>query len=180
MGSHLKSPAELVGFPVFPQGTKSLLSKYLTREVWEQLHDSHDKHGFSFKQAIFSGAQNTDSGIGVYAGSHESYTAFAALFDHIIEDYHGHKKEAKHVSDMDYKKLNTPPFPKSHSKFIRSTRIRVGRNLAGFPLGPGLTKEQRKEIEHKVVEALGSFSGELAGKYYALTSLSDAERKALI
>lgn len=46
-----------------------------------------------------------DSGIGVYAGSHDSYTAFADLFDKIIEDYHGHKKEAKHVSDMDFTKL---------------------------------------------------------------------------
>lgn len=52
--------------------------------------------------------------------------------------------------------------------------------MAGFPLGPGLSKEQRKEIEQTVVTALGSFSGELAGKYYALTSLSDAERKQLI
>jgi hypothetical protein len=39
-----------------------------------------------------------------------------------------------------------------------------------------VSKEQRKEIERKVVEALGSFEGELAGKYYALTSLSEAER----
>ena len=29
---------------------------------------------------------------------------------------------------------------------IRSTRIRVGRNLADFPLGPGITKEQRNDV----------------------------------
>jgi arginine kinase len=63
---------------------------------------------------------------------------------------------------------------------IKSTRIRVGRNLADYPLGPGLTKEQRKEIETKVAKALESFDGELEGKYYALTSLSDEERKQLI
>ena len=33
---------------------------------------------------------------------------------------------------------------------IRSTRIRVGRNLANYPLGPGITKEQRLEIEQTV------------------------------
>jgi creatine kinase len=44
---------------------------------------------------------------------------------------------------------------------IKSTRIRVGRNLDGYPLGPGLTKEQRKEVEKKVSEALSTFSGEL-------------------
>ncbi len=110
-----------------------------------------DKFGFSFIKAIFSGCQNTDSSIGVYAGSHDSYIKFAEFFDKIILDYHGHKKEDKHISDMDYKKLVTPPLPEEDAKMIKSTRIRVGRNLAEYPLGPGLTKEQRKEIETKVV-----------------------------
>ena len=44
---------------------------------------------------------------------------------------------------------------------VNSTRIRVGRNLAGYPLGPGVSKEQRLEIMHKVVEACESFEGDL-------------------
>jgi hypothetical protein len=52
---------------------------------------------------------------------------------------------------MDYTKLNCPPFKNSEAKLIKSTRIRVGRNLADYPLGPGLTREQRNEIEQKVV-----------------------------
>ena len=54
---------------------------------------------------ILSGCQNIDSGIGGYAGSHDSYTTFADLFDKVILDYHKHDKNAKHVSNMDYKKL---------------------------------------------------------------------------
>jgi hypothetical protein len=42
---------------------------------------------------------------------------------------------------MDFTKLNTPPLPVDEAEMIRSTRIRVGRNLADYPLGPGLTKE---------------------------------------
>lgn len=42
---------------------------------------------------------------------------------------------------MDYSKLNAPPLEKGFAKYIKSTRIRVGRNLAGYPLGPGLSKE---------------------------------------
>jgi hypothetical protein len=45
---------------------------------------------------------------------------------------------------MDYTKLVAPPLPEDEAKMIRSTRVRVGRNLAEFPLGPGLSQEQRK------------------------------------
>jgi len=141
VGRELKAPEDLLGYPTFPEGTKSLLKKHLTREIWNELKGKLDKVGFTFKAAIFSGCKNTDSGIGVYAGSHDSYSTFASLFDKIILDYHGHKKEDIHQSDMDYQKLVTPPFSENEAKHIKSTRIRVGRNLADYPLGPGLTKD---------------------------------------
>ena len=140
-GSHLNSAADLTGYPVFPDGTKSLLCKNLSREIWAELKETKDAHGFSFKEAIFSGCKNIDSGIGVYAGSHDSYTAFAPLMDKIIQQYHGHAKGDRHVSDMDHTKLQCPPFAPEDAAMINSTRIRVGRNLADFPLGPGITKE---------------------------------------
>ena len=58
-----------------------------------------------------------------------------------MEDYHGHKVNEKHESDMDASKLKCEPFSEEDSKRIVSTRIRVGRNLAGYPLGPHLTKD---------------------------------------
>ena len=76
----------------------------------------------------------------MYAGSHDSYTTFSDLFDKVIEDYHGHKTDGKHISNMDASKLRCPPFPPDEAAMIVSTRIRVGRNLADFPLGPGVTK----------------------------------------
>lgn len=150
-GSHLKTHEDLTGFPTFPSGTKSSLFRNLSRDIWNKYADAVDKYGFSFKQAIFSGCQNTDSGIGVYAGSDDSYVKFADFFDLIVEDYHKHKKADKHVSDMDASKINAPPFPEEDAKMIKSTRIRVGRNLDGFPLGPGITNEQRLQIEKNVV-----------------------------
>jgi len=137
----LGTPEDINGFPEFPEGTKSLLSKYLTKDIWLKQANKKDKFGFSFKQAIFSGCKNTDSGIGVYAGSHDSYTTFAPLMDKIIEDYHQHGRNAKHVSDMDASKLVAPPLPEDEAAMIVSTRIRVGRNLHGYPLGPGITRE---------------------------------------
>ena len=144
--SQYKSYNDLTALPKFPADCKSLLSKYLTQEIWDELHDKKDSSGFSFKEAIFSGCANVDSGIGVYAGSHDSYTVFAPLMDKIIEDYHKHGKTDSHVSDMTADKLNCPPFSEEDAAMIISTRIRVGRNLDGFPLGPAVTKEQRNEI----------------------------------
>lgn len=78
---------------------------------------------------------------------------------------------------MDFTKLKMEPFSEEDAAMIVSTRIRVGRNLADFPLGPGISKEQRDKVEELVSGALAKMTGELAGSYYALNSLTDAERK---
>ena len=96
----------------------------------------------------------------------------------MIDIYHGHGPADFHPAEDPAVTLNAPDFPPDEAEMIRSTRIRVGRNLAGYPLGPGLyTPGARAEIEAKVTTALGTFDGELKGKYYSLDSLSDQERK---
>ena len=57
------------------------MSKCLTESVWNELKDKKDKFGCTLGHIINSGVVNLDSGIGVYAGSEESYTIFAPLFD---------------------------------------------------------------------------------------------------
>jgi len=57
--------------------------------------------------------------------------------------------------------LTNADFPEDDAKMVQSTRIRVGRNMAGYPLGPGVTKEQRDEIMEKVVSACNTFEGDL-------------------
>jgi len=54
-GPWLKSEADLVDFPLFPEGTKSLLSKHLTKEIWDEYKDQVDDFGVSFKICILSG-----------------------------------------------------------------------------------------------------------------------------
>ena len=180
MGSHLATPSEITKFPMFPSGTKSLLSKVLTRDVWEDCKDRKDKYGFTFQQCIFSGCKWTNSGIGVYAGCHEGFYTFAPLFDKIIEQYHNHSPTDKHISNMDHTQLQCPDFPADEDAMINSTRIRVARNLADYPLGTAVTASQRREIESKVVSALESFDGELKGTYYSLATMTDEDRQQLI
>ena len=130
---------------------------------------------------ILSGCQNVDSGIGIYAGCHKSYYEFGPqLFDEIIMDYHKHGTKDKHVSNKDYTQLKCPPFTADEAARILSTRIRVGRNMADVPLGPGITKDQRDWVEKTVSGVLSKFTGELAGKYYALATMSKQDQQQLI
>ena len=81
---------------------------------------------------------------------------------------------------MDASQLKCPALPEDEAGMILSTRIRVGRNLEGYPLGPGITKEQRLEVMNKVVEACSTFTGDLAGTFYSLESLSEEQKQTLI
>lgn len=164
----------------FKPDTNSALSRNLTQEIWNEYKDQSCDAGVTFKTCVFSGVANLDSGIGLYAGSHQAYTKFHKLFDRVIEEYHGHGPKAKHQSDMNADQLKNADFNEEESAMVNSTRIRVGRNLADYPLGPGVTKEQRLEIMNKVVKATEEFEGDLAGKFYPLEGMSPEDQNQLI
>ena len=65
------------------------------------------------------------------------------------------------------------PFPEEAKNMILSTRIRVGRNLDGYPLGPGISRDQRLEVMNKVVAACNAFDGDLKGTFYPLEGMSE-------
>lgn len=166
-------------FPNFPENCSSLLCKHLNKEVYNELKDKQTSNGFTLDNAIASGVENIDSGIGVYAGDLESYTLFAKLFDPVIKTYHGFGQNDSHVSDLDPSHLKAPN-PDPEGEFILSTRIRVGRNIKDMPLGPAISDEQRLKIEQDVSTALSSLEGSLSGNYYPLQGMSEDVKAQLI
>ncbi len=168
-----------MNYPNLPKDCTSMLCKYLSPEVFEELKDKKTSNGFTLEQVINSGIKNIDSGIGVYAGDKESYTVFEKLFDPIIEDYHGFGKSDAHKSNLDSDDLNAPN-PDKKGEFILSTRIRVGRNVDNMPLGPALSQEQRLDIESNIVAGLNMLEGELEGRYYPLLGMSKKVQDLLI
>ncbi len=66
--------------------SKSLLKKYLTKEVFDALKTKKTSFGSTLLDVIQSGVENLDSGVGIYAPDAEAYTVFAELFDPIIDD----------------------------------------------------------------------------------------------
>merc|ERR1711892_785259 len=63
---------------------------------------------------------------------------------------------------------------------VHSTRIRVGRSIDGFGLSPGITKQQRIDVEKLMSSALSNLTGDLAGSYYPLTGMDETIRQQLV
>ena len=59
-------------------------------------------------------------------------------------------------------------------------RIRVGRSIQGFGLSPGITKQQRIDVEALMKNAFAKMEGDLAGSYYPLTGMDEKVRQQLV
>jgi len=168
-----------MNFPDFKSENKSLLKKYLTKDVFDKLVLKKTPLGYTLIQAINSGIINPDSNIGVYAGDKESYETFSDLFDPIIKEYHGFEKSNKHISNLNIDDLDIEN-PDINGKYIISTRIRVGRNITNFPLGSMISDKERSNVANTIKSALNKLTGNLSGNYYALNNMSESVRKDMI
>merc|ERR1712098_916824 len=149
----------------FPEikSKNSLVAKYVTEDVWKKLATKETETSkFTLAKAIACAAQFDNQHCGIYAGDEDSYTVFADVFDPIIQEYHGISADSKHTSDMDATKIVGNIDPKAP---VKSTRIRVGRSIAGFGLSPGITKEQRLAVENLMKKAFENLKDKPAGKY---------------
>merc|ERR1712055_101230 len=156
----------------------SLVAKYVTQPIWEKLSRAVNKtSGFSLSQAIACAVEFDNQHCGIYAGDWDSYKVFADVFDPIIQEYHSISADSVHTSDMDVGKIQGNIDPTAP---VHSTRIRVGRSIDGFGLSPGITKEQRLEVENLMKKAFANLTGDLAGTYYPLTGMDEKVRQQLV
>lgn len=155
-----------------------LMSKFCTDDVREELADVTTPHGWTLQKAIQSGVDNPDSGIGVYAGDPESYTALAPLFDPIIMDYH-HYDMSGHKSDFSLAGLPTENLD-PEGAYIVSTRIRVGRNFAKYAFPSAISSEDRASMESEIVEALKQLPDSLKGQYFPLDGMTEEVRQKMV
>lgn len=160
--------------------SKSLLKKHLTREIFDSLKNKKTSFGSTLLDCIQSGVENLDSGFGIYAPDAEAYTVFAAIFDPMIEEYHGgFAHDAKHPP-RDFGDTSSFGNLDPNGDFVVSTRVRCGRSMEGYPFNPCLTEAQYKEMEEKVSSTLSGLEGELKGTFYPLTGMEKAVQQQLI
>jgi protein-arginine kinase len=164
----------------FPEikSTQSLVAKYVTKPLWDKLSSVKTAtSGFTLAKAIACAVQFDDQHCGIYAGDWDSYKDFAEVFDPLIQEYHGISPDAMHTSDMNPDNIKGNIMA---SAPVKSTRIRVGRSISGFGLSPGITKQQRLEVESLMKTAFGNLEGDLAGTYYPLTGMDEKVRQQLV
>merc|ERR1712002_1001157 len=168
---------DMADFPEI-KSTKSLVAKYVTKPIWEKLSSVKTAtSGFTLAQAIACAVEFDNQHCGIYAGDWDSYKVFAEVFDPLIQEYHGISPDAVHTSDMDVSKIQGNIDPQAP---VHSTRIRVGRNIDGFGLSPGITKQQRLDVENLMKKAFGKMAGDLAGSYYPLLGMEEEVRQKLV
>ncbi|KAK5927578.1 hypothetical protein CgunFtcFv8_012719 [Champsocephalus gunnari] len=159
------------------------MASHLTPAIYAKLVDKATPNGYTLDLAIQTGVDNPGhpfiKTVGMVAGDEESYEVFADLLDPIIKERHNgyNPNTMKHPTDLDSSKIHSGNFD---PRYVLSSRVRTGRSIRGLSLPPACTRAERREVERVVVDALAGLKDDLAGKYYSLTVMTDAEQQQLI
>ena len=95
----------------------------------------------------------------------------------IDERHNGYGINDVHPTDLNASKIRGGNFD---SKYVLSSRVRTGRSIRGLSLPPACSRAERRMVEQVVSEALGGLTGDLTGKYYPLSNMTDEEQQTLI
>jgi len=139
-----------------------------------------------------SGLENPDSEMGCYACQPGDYDDFRPFFAKVLARYHKVAEDARQVNDwslasveglpaggtLDLAALGLPAL---------SMRVRVGRNLADFPLPGSMARDDRIALENRMTAAFDRLIADPAygGAYHSLTpgnkyEIGAAEYRSLV
>lgn len=160
-------------------GKVSLCQKFLPADCWAWFQKK-TRFGSTIVDCVRSAVENPDSSVGLYAPDPECYDQFPEIFWPVISDYHKvNASSLKSVHDFGDPNL-LAELEKKYADSIVSTRIRVGRTIKGYPMGPKLSRESREEIENLMLDAFKELTDDLYGDYFKLSEISNEERNNLI
>uniref|UniRef100_A0A671PNJ0 Creatine kinase S-type, mitochondrial n=1 Tax=Sinocyclocheilus anshuiensis TaxID=1608454 RepID=A0A671PNJ0_9TELE len=155
----------------------------LTPAIYAKLRDKITPNNWTLDQCIQTGVDNPGhpfiKTVGMVAGDEESYEVFAEIFDPVIKDRHNgyDPRTMKHPTDLDASKIHSGMFDE---KYVLSSRVRTGRSIRGLSLPPACSRSERREVERVTVQALAGLKGDLSGRYYSLTEMTEQEQQRLI
>jgi len=141
--------------------------------IYTQLRGVVTQSGVTFAKCIKNGIDNAGhpmvKTVGAVAGDAECYDTFKALFDPLIEAVHKASKfaESGHKSDLDPSQVSSAVIDPSGSHAV-GVRICGQRNFAGIRMLPACSRQERRECERMVYQALEELAGDFKGNYYPL------------
>ncbi|XP_026129887.1 creatine kinase S-type, mitochondrial-like isoform X2 [Carassius auratus] len=159
------------------------MASALTPAIYAKLRDKITPNNWTLDQCIQTGVDNPGhpfiKTVGMVAGDEESYEVFAEIFDPVIKDRHNgyDPRTMKHPTDLDASKIHSGVFDE---KYVLSSRVRTGRSIRGLSLPPACSRSERREVERVTVQALAGLKGDLSGRYYSLTEMTEQEQQRLI
>jgi len=145
-------------FPTFPPGCFSLLTQWLTPDLYHELSPLQTASGVTLQDCIICGVEHPDHPVGLVAGDAECYELFAELFEPIVQQLHNYQIQEEHPPlILDAGEL--AEFTPAVAAAVSSCRVSLTRSVAGLSLPPQMTSEQRKELAATVAGVLGALEG---------------------
>jgi len=153
----------------------NLMARYFDADYYRSLAPELQA---GLSRMVASGVDNPDSQMGVYAMHPDDYDRYQPYLDKVIRDYHGLEGNICQRSDWYTGELDLATIEPSLSEV--SMRVRVGRNLASFPLPGAMSQGDRVALEGRMVGVFEQFLAlpEFAGEYVSLTPGSAHEISA--
>jgi arginine kinase len=159
--------------------SKSPLQKFLTKSVLDGLKSLKTSFRGNLLDCVQAGLDFLDSPLGIFACDGDAYTVFASLFDPLIEELHGFKRDDKQPT-LDWGEPCKLPELDGRGDKIISIRVRCCRSIESFPFASIMSMEQYEEIMSKLQQVAKRYSGDLRGKFHALEGMEKELKKALI
>ncbi len=161
------------------------MSKFFPSDYFLDLSPDRQKQ---IVRTIKAGLANEDSEIGAYAMETSDYDNFEPILGPIIRDYHSIDKQFRFEGDwnIDGKNLDLKKIDPKLTEV--SMRVRVARNIEGFPMTGNMKKEDRIKFENYIRERVFDkliSNPKYGGKYVSLTpgskyEISQEEYKRLV
>jgi len=185
MASNAKSAySRFSGENDFPEMSKhnNWMANCMTKEIYTKLRNKITPNGVTLDTVIQTGVDNPGHPfiytVGCVAGDEESYDVFADLLDPVIEHRHGgYTKDKKHQTNMNPDDLKGGDLDPN---YVLSCRVRTGRSIRGFCLPPSCNRGERRAVEEIAKKALANLDGDLKGKYYPLSTMTEEDQDQLI
>jgi protein-arginine kinase len=168
----------------------NLAVKHFNFDYYNSLSPTYQRRLLKIVQ---SGAENADSGMGCYAMYPDDYEVFKPYLDAVIREYHKINGEVKHITNWDLRTV-ADKLPKGGKLDLTklglgttSMRVRVGRNLAAYPLPGAMTQDDRLNMEQDMIKVFEKFIADpkMGGTYHSLSpgnkySIDDKKYKELV